>query len=299
MARRKKVVSEEDETKNLPEELEQKQELADEITSDFLGEKVEGGKVVEEEKKEEETKEKPEEEVKTEPEEEKKPEEEVEDIPLDKLKEEIKKEVTKETADKITQVLTGEKEATKEQKDRYQEIADEFYQKHGRNPTWFELIPYIREDVKSEIKREEEEAKKRAEEEKKQREEQTKQQIDAFNKFVDAELKELVDEKKLPNVFNDKDQEAKMARRAIFQTMYEVNQQLREAGQPPITSIYKIYHKYNDKYNKILANLRQPAGANAPVMAGSGATTDETGEYSYEEIHKPKSFVDLFLSSKK
>lgn len=248
---------------------EERQRIEDEKATEFLGEKVEKGKVAEEPVEEEVKEEKPQ--VK----EEKKPE-----IDPELIKKEITEKVTKETADKITKALTGEDTATKEQKDRYQQAAEDFFAKHGRNPTWHELIPIMVEDAVKVI--EERQIKKQQDEEAKKKDLEAREtaQKEAFNKHIDSQLTDLKSKGKIKN---EQDQ------RALFQKMMEVNEERVKKGQDPIYSLKEIYYEHYEP-------TRQPAGWNAPVSVGRGAPANSSDEeYSYSDIRGKKSFLDILM----
>lgn len=256
---------------------EERQRINDEQVSDFLGEDVKDGKVVEEEKKEE----KPTEETPKVVEE--KPEDKEEEIDLETVKKEItetvRKETQKEITDKLTQAL-GET-PTKEQKDKYEEYSEKFAKEKGRNPTWFELVPFIKDEVKAELKRDQEESLQKTEAEKKQTEEANTNRQKAFDTYVDEQLDELHTAGKIDK--NNKDQ-----RNQLFKTMYEVNNARVKEGKAPIYSVKEIFYEH---YTPPTA---QPAGDDAPVSAGRGSVqTESPDDYSYNDI-KNTSYLDMF-----
>lgn len=263
--------------------------IEDEKTSEFLGEEVKDGKVVEQ----------PEEEIEKEEDKEPDKEEEIveEKIDTEQLKAELKEEVTKEvsenTVNKITKALTGNEDTTSEQKDKYLAYSEKFLKEKGRNPTWFELVPFIRDEVKSELKAEQEEIVKKQEEEKKLTEETQKQRMEALNKYIDEQLDDLYKNKRLPEIKDkdNKDDEGIVARKALFQTMLEVNQERVKQKKEPIYSIKEIYYEHYKKPSKDVA------GGDAPVSPGRGSasTTESPEDYSYQDIHKTKSFTDFFM----
>lgn len=269
---------------------EQVKTINDEQLSKYLGEKVEDGKVVEPEESPKEVKKTKEpQENKTEaPVKEKVTEKP--DINIDEIKEEVKKTVSKEMADRITEALGGEK-ATKAEKDKYQAIAEEFYEKNGRNPTWHELIPFIVEEAKTSLKQEQEMKAKEEEDRQKQMKEYQKQQTDKFNKDIDDQLNDLYASNKLPQIKdpNDPNDLGVVARRALFQKMMEVNQGRVKDGKSPIYSLKEIFYEHYTPPN------RQPAGADAPISIGRGGSAPKSeGDYSYGEIHGAKSFIDMY-----
>lgn len=260
------------------------QEMADKEISDFLGEEVIDGKVKEDREPEE---------VKEEPKKEEKVEEE--EVDLDKIKEDIKKEVSdkisQETADKISKALKGE-EATKEEKDKYQEYSEKFMAEKGRNPTWFELTAFLKEEVKQDLKAEQEAEKKRIEEETKSQEEAKKQSLDAFNKQLDEEVAELYAGNKLTKIkdANDPNDIGVKERIALLECMKDTNTKRVAEGKPPIYSISRIYNNYFTKPKF------EPAGGDAPVSAGRGAPQGDSKELDYNE-YRHKSFEQILQES--
>ncbi len=212
-------------------------------------------------------------------------------IDTEELKKEITEKVSKETVDKITQALTGkQEETTQEQKDKYLEYSEKFLAEKGRNPTWFELVPFIRDEVKQELKREQEETRVQQEEAQRTVAETEKQRTEAFNKHIDAQLEDLYRQERLPKIVNkdNPNDEGVQARKALFQAMLEVNQDRVNKGQDPIYSIKEIFYEHYKKPS------RQPAGADAPVSVGSGNVAPESpDDYSYADIRN-KSFLDFF-----
>lgn len=191
----------------------------------------------------------------------------------EKMKAEVKEQVTKELADSITKAITGEKKATQEERDKYEVIAENFAKEKGRNPTWFELVKFIKDDIREEMKAEAEQQTKQQEEEKKRVEQDNKARSDAFNKHIDEQLDELLKGGKLPNTPE--------ARKALFQAMYDVNTKRVQEGKQPIYSIKEIFYEHYKAPNT------QPAGADAPISAGRGNTQpDSTEDYSYQDIRK-------------
>lgn len=194
------------------------------------------------------------------------------------FKEEIVGEMSQKVADTIKEALGGNTKATEAEKDKYVQIAEDFEKQHGRPPSWHELVPFIVEEAKTALKAEQE-AQIKAYQEQQQQVEQAKEARQAdFNKYLDSELKELVDSGKLPNT--------EEARKALFQTFYEVAQDRQTKGLDPIYSIDKIFHWYHlPKMQKGF----QPAGADAPVSAGRVAGGQDKG-YSYNEIHNARDY---------
>lgn len=279
MARRKQAAPVAEETApviNAEDTInEEKQRIADERTSEFLGEQVVDNKVVED-KTPAPTPKKEEPDLKAED-----IEKEIE-IDPEAMKREIADTVRKETADKITQALTGKQETTQEERDRYEVIAENFAKEKGRNPTWFELVKFIKEDIREEMKNETEKERVEREEVVKQQKEENAKKQKAFDTYVDEQLDELHNAGKI----NKNDEKS---RQALFRTMLEVNEKRVKEGKAPIYSVKEIF------YEHYTAPTTQPAGFDAPISAGRGnAQISNEEEYSYGDVHNPKSFVDLF-----
>lgn len=218
--------------------------------------------------------------------------EEKKEIDPELMKKEIAEKVSRETVEKIAQALTGQDKTTQAQKDKYEEVAEQFFAKHGRNPSWFELVPFIKEDLKADMKKEAEIEKKTAEEQKKQVESANLAREGAFNKYIDEQLNDLLVQGKLPKPVDPKNEKdpGVVARKALFQTMMEVNQKRVSENKPPIYSLKEIYYEHYKAPNA------QPAGWDAPVSAGrTNMTPEPVDDFSYADIHKPKSFVDLLM----
>jgi hypothetical protein len=258
---------------------EERQRISDEQTTEFLGEEVKNDKVVQ-----------PVEEKKVEPVIEKEPVVDEVEIDPEKMKAEIAETVKKETVDKITKALTGKEETTKEERDKYEVIAENFAKEKGRNPTWFELVKFIKDDIRQELKNETEQEKQSREELIKKNKQVEQERSKAFNTYIDEQLNELLKSGKLPKVVNKDDPNdiGVKSRKALFQTMMEVNTDRVKTGKAPIYSVKEIFYEHYKAPNT------QPAGADAPISVGRGNAAVDSGEdYSYGDVHK-KSFLDFF-----
>lgn len=215
------------------------------------------------------------------PKEEEKPDFELEELDTDKLK----KEAADAAKQEILSALQGDTaKETKENKDEYEEWRKSFVEEHGKEPSWSQAADFIKEKAKREMREEDEAQKKAAEAEQAKIADQQKQNEKITNEFIDRELEELYADGKLPKILdqNDKNDPGVVARKALFQTMLEVNQKNQAEGKPLEYSVYKIFTKYYK------SPRRQPAGADAPVSAGSSngpATSDD--EVKYTELKKP------------
>jgi hypothetical protein len=255
---------------------EEKQRINDEEVSDFLGEEVKDNKVVEEKPAEVKK-----EEVKVEP------KEEEEEIDIDKFKQEIKEDLKKETDKEITDKLTAAGvKPTEAAKDKYEAYAEKFAKEKGRNPSCFEFVPFLKDEVKAELKKEQEEATKQTEVQKKQIAETNAQRQKAFDAYVDEQLNDLYASGKL--VKGDE-----KARTKLFQTMMDVNTERVKTGIPPIYSVKEIF------YEHYTPPSTQPAGANEPISIGRGSTqTSSDQEIDYARDIKGKSFIDVLMGRK-
>jgi hypothetical protein len=212
--------------------------------------------------------------------EDKKEEEEVEFDPK-KLVEEVSNAVI----EKLSATDESKKKIDTEIKDDYQEWYDKVTKDTGKNPTWKEAVEFVKEKAVEEIKAEQEnqrrEAEKAAEEERKANEEVAKK----LNANIDEEIEELYKNGELTPIKdkNNPSDQGVVERKALFQAMLEVNQKRAEAGQTPILSISRIF--YGGYYKKPSA---QPAGEDAPVSVGKGATPTggESEELDYmKDVH--------------
>jgi hypothetical protein len=201
----------------------------------------------------------------------------------------FKEEVSKEATDKIVKALTGEGDKRKDSID--QELVSP-WKKEGRNPKDYDEIAEWAV-AKREIldKRGQVEKAKQEEEAQKAVKQNEESRVKSFNKYIDQQLDDLYKSGKLMTPQDPKNEKdpGVMQRKALFQSMLEVNTKRAEQGLDPIYSIKEIYYEhYKDP-------TRQPAGADAPVSMGkSGSSHDESPEdYTYEEIRK-KNWLDFF-----
>lgn len=254
----------------------------DEKLSEFLGEKVEGGKV----ESPKEGKEPPTEEPKKE-----EPPKVKEEEGVDFDPEKLKKETAELTAKMIAEAQP--KPQTPEQKDEYTEFEKAIWEKEGRNPTYKEALDFVRENVTKTIKQEQEEVATKATAEREANEKAQQDRTEAFNKYIDDQLDDLISQGKLHKVVNKEDDKdlGVQERKALFKTMMEVNQGRIGAGKDPIYSIKEIFYEHYKPVN------RQPAGAEAPVsMGGRTHGAEEGQDIDYNRDIKNKSFVDIMMS---
>lgn len=217
-------------------------------------------------------------------------EEAKEDKPVfdqEKFKEDLVSEIDKRLPKADT------KEEKEEKKDAIKEYLDKA-KAEGRNPTWEEALAFVAEEgsnrayerIKAEQAAEQEKARVQEEEREQIAEVQKKadeERVKAFNQVIDDELDELYNNNKLPRIKNKDDAKdpGVIARKALFQTMLDVNEKRKEEGKPAILSVSRIYSFY---YKPPTA---QRAGADAPVSMGQGASeASDPDDYSYTDLKK-------------
>lgn len=274
MAKKQKTALEE--TQELAEKL-----LADEIKDITLPEEEEKVEEPEKTEVEVEAEKKKEEVVET-------PKEEPKAIDEDELTEKISKAVS----DKVLKQMTGEDE--KKKGDADQELVSP-WTKEGRNPKDYDEIAdwaMTKNEILSTRKAEESERQRQEQEtqQKQVQEEQDKtqkqiqeEQAKAFNQVIDDELDELYTNNKLPRIKNKDDAKdpGVIARKHLFQTMLDINNQRKEEGKPAIMSVSRIFHTYYKP------PTTQPAGADAPISLGQGmAEAADPEDFSYADLQK-------------
>lgn len=293
MARKKKADAQEEvqETKHDPsEDIKPKrnlrQEKEDREASEFLGEEVKEGKVVDQDDEVvEEKEETPEETPVVEAKIEEKPEEPGVEFDPEKLKSDI-----------IAEIDERLPKQTKEEEVKRETVIDKVLAKakaEGRNPTWEEAITALGEqsaqDAYDRLKKEQEEAgrvqeeaRHAQEEEAKQVEAQNEKAKEEYNKILDEDLADLYRSGKLERIKNadDETDTGVIQRKALFQKMYDVNVDRASRGLRPIYSIKEIYYEHYKN------PVQQQAGADAPVNLGkSQAKPEDPESYSYFDIH--------------
>lgn len=194
--------------------------------------------------------------------------------------EEFKKQTIRETSEEIVKKISAGLGLTQEEQDQSQSeglVAP--WEKEGRNPKSYKEVAEFSAEL-AEWKRQQ--AEKAQEEQKKQEEETQKKTTDQWNKYWDEQLDDLLSSGKLPKVEdeNDKSDPGKLARNALWQKMWDVNQQRKSEGKQPVTSLKEIYYEHYEDPNA------QPAGYDAPISLGRKAVSGgDSKDYSYEDIH--------------
>jgi hypothetical protein len=191
-----------------------------------------------------------------------------------KMEEKVSK-ISEETVKKIMEASTGKEEPEKEVD---KELISPWAKENRTPKDYEEVADWALEKKKILDTREKIEFDKQQEEIKKQSEEQEKIRLDGFNKFIDSQLNELLEAGKL--------EKTPEARKALFQTMYDVNKERIANKQEPIYSLKEIF------YEHYKAPTEQPAGADAPISAGKMGGGTETKDLDYKEVHN-KSIFDI------
>jgi hypothetical protein len=201
--------------------------------------------------------------------------------------------LAEEVADKVVEKTKPpeEKPIEKTEEEKYKEWANDFKTKEGKDPTWTDVATHLKEDAIKAIDDREAEKVRVAEETKKVAEENDKKLTDNFNKIVDEDLDDLYKSNKLTPIkdkANPSDQGI-LERKALFNTMLEVNTERAKEGKRPIYSIKEIYYEHYTKPNA------QPAGENAPISVGKGAPSsgEEEQELDYNKDVKNTTWGNL------
>lgn len=209
------------------------------------------------------------------------PEEEIKEVEWDpeafeKRMEEKFGKLSEETAKKVVESVSGKTEKTTETDEELISPWD----KEKRTPRDYNEITdwAIRKkeilDYRMQASRAEEEQRARQ-----AAEESNKTQLDSYNRFIDDQIDDLQKAGKIKDVDE---------RRALFQTMLDVNLERQENGQPPIYSLKEIYYEYYQP------PVREVPGADAPVSPGQGAIQPEDKEVDYRDVHN-KSLIDILM----
>ena len=211
------------------------------------------------------------------------PKEEVtyEEVPFDPeaYKKQMRDEILGE-ASKLVEKVTGTTDKKTEKDD---ELVSP-WAKENRTPKDYEEIADWALAKKSVLdKRAEEAHNKEVETQKKVVEDQNKQQTESFNKFVDNDLEDLMVAGKIPRPVNkdDANDPGVIARKALFQSMLDVNLERQKAGKPYVFSIKEIF------YEHYKAPETEVAGADAPVSPSRSPVGEEPKELDYIKDVQP------------
>ena len=193
--------------------------------------------------------------------------------------EKFKQEVSEETAKKIIEAQTKREEPVKEED---KELMSPWAKENRTPKDYEEVADWGVEKAKILGKRDADAQVKVQEEQTKKQEEYNKQQVESFNKYTDEQLEDLMVQGKIQR--NDE-----VARKALFQTMLEVNQERVKENKNPIYSIKEIFYEHYKAPNA------QPAGADAPISAGKGNVAPDGQELDYQRDVKNKSLMDILM----
>jgi hypothetical protein len=194
--------------------------------------------------------------------------------------EKITETATKRAEERVAQRLLDALGVTKEEKTQAEwEGLIPPWEKEGRNPKSYKEVAEFSAQL-AEWKLEQ--TQKAKEEEEEQAKEQQKQTNEQWNKYWDDQLDELVASGKLPKVEDSKDPNdpGVVARKVLFQSMFDISQERLQQGKPAVTSLKEIFYEHYKDPNA------QPAGYDAPISLGKRAvSTGEKADYSYNDIH--------------
>jgi hypothetical protein len=211
------------------------------------------------------------------------PKEEVtyEEVPFDpeEYKKQMRKEILGEAA-KLMEKVTG----VPEKKTEKDEELISPWAKEKRTPKDYEEISDWALEKKSILDaRAESKHNKEVETQKKVVEDQNKQQTEAFNKFVDNDLEDLMVSGKIPRTVNkdDTNDPGVVARKALFQAMLDVNLERQKAGKPYVYSLKEIYYEHYKSPDT------EVAGADAPVSPSKSPVSEEPKELDYLKDIQP------------
>lgn len=218
-------------------------------------------------------------------------EEETEEVEFDpeKLKSEAIEEAEKRLIDRLKGPTPGE---TAQNKDEYQEWADSFAQTHGgAAPTWKDAYQWMEERAVTRLeKRQTEKAAEAATEAEKVKAEETTRMA-SVNQYVDTQLEDIFKSGRVPKI-QDKDNPndaGVLFKKALTEQTMLINRERLDKGLPTKT-IKEVF------YEDFKAPTRQPAGADAPISAGRGATTSaEAEELDYVRDVKNNRFLNAIF----
>lgn len=233
--------------------------------------------------------------------------EEVEEKPKEEEVEEIDPkdlvdQAAQEAANKVIEAQKEEARLAQEEADRKakqeeeenRNPAQEYLDKvkaEGKEPTWEDAFKTIEERAtqKAIETLEKRQAEQKASEEARIAESQRieQEQVKKFNDTIDLQLDELYSDGKLTKIkdANNPSDQGVVERKALFTAMQETNNKRISEGKPPVYSIKEIYAFHYTKPNA------RPAGEDAPVSMGKGASApDNSEEVDYRELKKPWSF---------
>lgn len=211
-------------------------------------------------------------------------------IDTEKIKEELRAEVSKEVTEKMVTAIQGEKE----KKDEYDTFKEDFEQKNGRAPQWKEVAGFLKQQAISEIRAEQEAERKAQEDQQAQIKSSNEDNAKKWNSYWDSQLEELTTTHKIPKVEDPKDKEDKgvKARQELFAAMVELNTERAAAGKPSITDLMNM-----NVFEKYQANHKQPAGFNAPVAGKVRSGGNQVEATAYTAADRKKSLGQILRES--
>lgn len=220
----------------------------------------------------------------------------------DKLKGELKEEISNETAAKIAEFLGADtsKDDNKppwEKENRlpsYEEAID--WSVKQAEPALIEKVAAkVKEDLNKEVEDEEAKEKAAKEEAEKLETARTTQWANYWNtQFSELEGRGIIpkvnaeDNRKETVTINGVEtvmplDPGKRARLEVFQTMQRVSAENEKAGKPPVMSVIDAYFMHHKPNNT------QPPGEKAPIFTGNKSVgNSNTGSFSYQEVREAK-----------
>jgi hypothetical protein len=230
--------------------------------------------------------------------EEKKPEVKVDETKKEEMKDEvIEKEIEPEELAENIASKTAEKLKPKEipsepkkPEDEYKEFVDKVKEEKNRLPTYQEALEFVKDKVIVEIDKREAEKQEKFEQEKKEAQKVLDESKERFNQTLDEQIEDLYSQGKLTRIKdpNNPSDQGVLERKALFQTMLDVNEKRANEGKDPIFSLKEIFYEHYKKPNQ------QPAGSDAPVSMGQGTIPSGEGEEKeldyIKDVARPWSF---------
>ncbi len=216
--------------------------------------------------------------------------------PLDEAKKylEEQRKADKIEAERIARETTEKHlKQTEEQKTQAVKDAEEdkpIWERENREPKdWKEVAAENRRIAKREVLRDiraEQQATKAAQDKQKAESEAGQQaQLQTINEKIGQEMEELYQGGYLPRPQSaDPTDAGEVAKAKLFELGVKINQERKDQGLPPETSIAKIFFMNTDKLKPKAPE--QPAGADAPVSGAQAAVPKQNpDEYVYQRDH--------------
>lgn len=230
--------------------------------------------------------------VKIKEEEDKIPEVEVDlDAEREKTKQEVKDTIEKEVVEPLKKEIIDLKNTlTKDEKDDYDKFVDDYTEKNGKAPEWKQVATFLEdravkrvEDKQAQIEKERKDAEDTA-----KQEEETRA-TENF-KTWQGQLQDMENQGMLPKM--EKPEAGDVGFDARVQ-LYGLMQNTWKSGTP-LTNLFEVHAKFGNQ----LKTTKQPAGADAPVsISETGGQSDDTKEYSYQDVHRGAQDLESFVLS--